>query len=451
MKRASVTIVLATLAWMGGEGCALTPKGTQDESARAEDAQASYAAPPEERVLLELPERANWRDVLQRALLANGDLEAAVHEWRAALARVDQAAGYPNTNAMVGMQYLFSDENMKAFDRMTFTLGFDTMENLVFPSKARRAGEAALDAARASGERVRETKFAVQERVLGMWTDYALLAEEIRVRSGTLALREVLSKAAASRLRTGGRVQESLAADLALTREQNDLAALQAQMNALRAEINGMLARDLRAPLDAPDPFPDPRPLPATDAALLEVAVDRNPELAALSHEVAGREDALALARMRWIPDVNPMAIFTGSISKSIGGAIVLPTTFAEIRGAIRESEAMLEASRAILEQARRERAASFVATLAGLRDAERQSQWFQERVLPAAEHAADAARESYSTGSLGLTETLEAEEAALEARFAYARVRAEREKLLARLESLAGVDVETLAEESVP
>jgi outer membrane protein TolC len=448
MKR---TIAFGVLVMVCAQGCALAPRGTRDEEERAEDASVPYEAPPPERVLPELPDHANWRDVLHRALLANGDLEAAVHEWRAALARVDQAAGYPNTNAMVGMQYLFSDENMKSFDRMTLTLGFDTMENLVFPSKARRAGQVALDAARAYGERVRETKFAVQERVLGMWADYALLAEEIRVRGRTIELRELVSKTAAARLRSGGRVQESLAADLSLIQDQNELSSREAQLRALRAELNGMLAREPDALLEAPDPFPEPRPLPVTDAALLVVAVDRNPELAALSHEVAGREDALSLARMRWIPDLNPMAVIMGSISWSLGGALVLPTTFKEIRGAIRESEAMLEAARATMEQARREQAASFVATLVALRDAERQAQWFQDRVVPAAEHAVETAQESYSTGSLPLTEMLDAEEMLLDARFASARVRAEREKLLSRLESLAGVDVETLAQETVP
>jgi outer membrane protein TolC len=448
MKRA---ITVAALGMIGIQGCALTPRGTGEEKSRAEDALAAYSAPREERALPDLPEHPTWREVLHRALLANGDLEAAVHEWRAALARVDEAAGYPNSNLTVGMQYLFSDENMKSFDRMTFAIGFDTMENLVFPAKARRAGEAALDAARASGERVRETKFAVQERVLGMWIDYSLLAEEIRVRGETLELRELLAKTASARVRSGGRVQESLAAELSLLQEQNDLAAREAQLRGLRAELNAMLARDPDASLQAPDSFPEPRPLPVTDAALLAVAVERNPELAALSHEVAGREDALSLARMRWIPDLNPLALFTGSTSWSLGGALVLPTTFREIRGAIHESEAMLEASRAAMEQTRRERAASFVATLVALRDAERQAQWFQEKILPAAEHAAETSRESYSTGSYTLTETLEVEEMALDVRFAFARVRAEREKLLTRLESLAGVDVEALAGETVP
>jgi len=448
MKRAIATTALAMI---GIQGCALTPRGTGEEQSRVEDALAAYSVPRQERALPDLPERPTWREVLHRALVANGDLEAAVHEWRASLARVDEAAGYPNSNLTAGMQYLFSDENMKSFDRMTFAIGFDAMENLVFPSKARRAGEAALDAARASGERVRETKFAVQERVLGMWSDYSLLAEEIRIRRETLGLRELLAKTAAARIRSGGRIQESLAADLSLLQEQNELAARESQLRALRAELNAMLAREPEASLEAPDPFPDPRPLAVTDAALLEVAVDRNPELAALSHVVAGREDALSLARMRWIPDLNPLALFTGSTSWSLGGALVLPTTFAEIRGAIHESEAMLEASRAAMEQARRERAASFVATLVALRDAERQAQWFQEKVVPSAERAAQTLRQSYSTGSSTLSETLEVEEMALDARFAFARVRAEREKLLSRLESLAGVDVEALAGETVP
>jgi outer membrane protein TolC len=232
--------------------------------------------------------------------------------------------------------------------------------------------------------------------------------------------------------------------------EENNVAALGSQMRAMRAQLNAMLARDPDAPLPPPETIPDPRPLPAADDRLLAMAVDRNPELAALSHEVAGREDALALAKLQWIPDINPSFGFTGSISQMVGAAVMLPTTQREIRGAIRESEAMLEASRAVLEQTRRERAAAFVATLIALRDAERQTQWFAERIIPAAERNASASRQSYSTGSVTLTEVLAAEESVLESKFASARVKVEREKHLARLESLAGVDVETL-DQDVP
>lgn len=44
---------------------------------------------------------------------------------------------------------------------------------------------------------------------------------------------------------------------------------------------------------------------------------------------------------MRWIPDLNPSFAFTGNISQALGATVMLPTTIAELRGGIREAEAM--------------------------------------------------------------------------------------------------------------
>src|SRR5689334_8470093 len=79
-------------------GCVLAPKGTEQERARLERAGQTLETPREQRSVPDLPAEAQWQDVLQRAFLVNGDLEATYFEWKAAMAGIDIAAAYPNSN-----------------------------------------------------------------------------------------------------------------------------------------------------------------------------------------------------------------------------------------------------------------------------------------------------------------------------------------------------------------
>jgi outer membrane protein TolC len=426
-------------------GCALTPKGMKEEQARLAAFAGRYEPPFEERQLPDLPEVPGWRDVLHRAFLANGDLEAAYFDWKAALERVGIASAWPNSNIALGYSYAFSSDAMKSFDRMTFSAGFDAMENLSFPVKTAQAGKVALAEARAAGERFRRAKFALQERVLGTWAEYALLAERERLERLDLDLLEALMDTAAGRVQSGAPQQEILRAEIALRGAEDALRNTQAELAAMRAMLNGMLAREPDAPLPPPAALPDPRPIRADDAALLAAAAAANPDLAVLARQVEGRADALELARLQWIPDINPSAVFTGSISQAIGAIIVLPTTIAEIRGAINEAGAMLRGSQAMLRQALHDRGASVVATLVALRNSERQEALFARRILPVAEQLAANVRSSYASGTSSYAELVDAQRAIIEIRLTAAESATAREKRLAELEALAGVDIETV------
>src|SRR4051812_31400677 len=80
------------LARMGGiallsvglAGCVLTPRGTDQEKARLNDAGKTFEPPVQKRELPELSAPPTWHDVLPRAFLANGDLEASYFDWKAA-------------------------------------------------------------------------------------------------------------------------------------------------------------------------------------------------------------------------------------------------------------------------------------------------------------------------------------------------------------------------------
>ncbi len=443
-------VIACAVALSGFAGCELTPSGFKSEQARLAEAGGPVEPKGEERELPKLSAAPTWQDVLHRAFLANGDLEAAYFDWKAAVQRIEMASAYPNSNVSIGYSSMFSSERMKSFDRQTFSAGFDSSMNLSFPTKVVKKGEIALDEARATGERFRAAKFDLQRRVLVAWADYALLAERLRIGREQIALTRMSADAIRARAQAGGAQRDLLRTYVSVRAAEDSITSIEAELSASRAMLNGMLSREPGAVLDPPSAVPTPRPMSVGDDVLLAAAVDRNPELAALAHQVQGRTDALELARLRWIPDISPTAMFTGGVSQAFGAAFMLPTNVVEIRGGIREAEAMLRGSEAMLRQAKRDRAASLVATLVAFRNSERQADLFDTGIIPLTERLVTNTRQAYAGGSAMYGELLDAQRTLLDAKLVVAQARAMREKQLAELEALLGTDAEALTTAAV-
>jgi cobalt-zinc-cadmium efflux system outer membrane protein len=426
-------------------GCVLAPHGTGIEHAKLNSASPSFEPRIETRQLPELPAVVGWQDALSRAFLANGELESSYFEWKAAFARIDQAATWPNSNVALSFGYLFSAGNMKTWDRTTIGAGFDPSMNLSLPAKTRAAGKVALAAAREAGARFRAVKFDLQRRVLEAYLDLALTEELIRIERDNLTFLKLLSDSAADRAEAGGPMQDLFKAMIESETAQNDLAGLEAKAQSMRGELNGMLGRDASAPLGLPPELPPPRPVTADDAALIAVAVAQNPELTALAEEVAGRGDAVELARLAYLPDIIPSASITGSLSQSLGAMLMVPTKLPAIRAAIDEAEAMSRSSEAMLRQTTQDRAARFVADLYLMRNAERETQLYRARVVPAARQLVSSSRNAYAAGTIVFADLIDSERMLISVRRMVAQAQIEREQRLAELEALAGVDIEML------
>jgi outer membrane protein, heavy metal efflux system len=439
------TLGLAT----GLSGCVLAPHGTRDEQAKLNTASPPFEPRIEARQIPELPAVANWQDVLSRAFLANGELESSYFEWKAAFARIDQVATWPNTNVALSFGYMFSPGNMKTWDRTTIGAGFDPSMNLSLPVKTRAAGKVALDAAREAGDKFRAVKFDLQRRVLEAYLDLALTEELIRIERDNLTFLKLLSDSAADRAEAGGPMQDLFKALIESETAQNDLAGLAAKANSMRGMLNGMLGRDASAPLGLPTDLPAPRAVDADDATLIAMAVAQNPELAALSQQVAGRNDAVELARLAYLPDIIPSASITGSISQSLGAMLMVPTKLPAIRAAIDEAQSMTRSSEAMLRQTTQDRAARFVADLYLMRNAERETQLYRARVVPASRQLVSSSRNAYATGTIGFADLIDSERMFITVRRMVAQSQIEREQRLAEIEALAGVDVEALGRQA--
>lgn len=445
----SGALILMLSLEIGGElgGCVMSPRGTSDEQARLGRVAPSFEPPIDTRQLPALPIPAQWRDVLSRAFLVNGELESAYFEWKAALARVDQAAVWPNSNVALSFSYMFSSENIKTWNRATVTAGFDPAMNLALPIKARAAGKVALEAAREAAERFRAVKFELQRKVLSAYLDLALAEERVRIQRDNLNLLQLGVTSAANRVRTGGSQQDLLKALTESQLAQNDLSNMESEVNSMRVMLNGMIGREPGAALDLPQSLPLPRPVLAEDAGLITVAVDQNPELAGLARQVTGRKDAIEVARLRYLPDINPSAGFTGSLSQFLGAMVMLPTTLPAIRAMVAEARAMERSSEAMSRQIKQDRAASFVANLYFMRNAERQTELYRTRVVPAVQQLLSSSRQAYGAGAVTFADLIDSERTYVEVRAMIAELQVEREKRLAELEALAGVDIETLGQ----
>ncbi|MBI5434124.1 MAG: TolC family protein [Planctomycetes bacterium] len=437
-KAASVAALLAT-------GCVLTPEGLDAERAEVDRAGEPYAESFEERTLPELPLDATWRDLLERAFAANGELERAYFEWKSALERVAQAAGYPDTNLAPSFSYLLSGDGATAWDNTTVNIAFDPMRNLSLPSKVRTAGELALAEARTAGRRFVAAKFALQRQVLDAWLELALLEEQSRIQAERAELALFAAASAESRAQLSGDQRDLLRAHVDAPAARLELEGTLARARAARVALNGLLARDPDAPLGLPSALPEPRAVTDDDAALLAAGVGNDPELQGLGFAVEERERALELARLQYLPDFNPFFSFTGSVEQMLGVGVSLPTRLPQIRAGVAEARALLSGARAELRQATADRRAEFVGALTMLRFAERQVAFLGAEVEPALVELSAIDSQAYATGGAGFDALIESQRALLDVRGALAEARIERERRVAEIEQIIGVDLATL------
>ena len=431
---------LSFLALVGGS-CAVHVEGERGERERALEAGRAFEedlTPPP------LPEQPGPEDYLRTAFHANAGLRQRYWEWRAALERIPEAASPPNP--ALTFSFLFSDQSMKAWDRTTLGLANDPMTNIRPPNKLAAAGQQALEEARAAGLRFEAEKFRLQGEVLALYLDLAFHAQQIRAQEERIALLALAAGEAGAALEAGRMSSAQLIEkETELDAARNELANLHAQLPALVARMNTLLARPPGVFVPLPESLPEPRALPASDEEILRLAAERSPELAALASEVAGHADALELARLARVPDFGLSFNLMGSVSQSVGGMLILPLRAEAIRAGIEGARAGLRAADAAREQYARDLAASFVLDLEVLRNAERQAELFETTFLPRAELLVENAQASYAAGQAELSTVVEAELTRLDAELARAQLRTEREKALVAIEIWSALDVEAL------
>jgi outer membrane protein TolC len=181
------------------------------------------------------------------------------------------------------------------------------------------------------------------------------------------------------------------------------------------------------------------------DARLVALVAERNPELAALASEVKGRETAVELARLAYVPDLELGAALRGSMEQMLMGAITLPLQVPRIRAGIEEAQASLRVAQAALRARQDQIGARLALALILARDSERQLALFREVLLPRARDVVTATEIDYATGGSSFLEFLDAQRGLLELELGEAELAATNPTAVAALEALCALDFGTL------
>jgi cobalt-zinc-cadmium efflux system outer membrane protein len=424
-------------------GCTVHPPGESAEREAALNAGKPFERRPEERDLPPLPENRSLDDLVNRALLVNGDLEQKYWEWRSAIEQIPQDGTQPtNLVLFAGVPI---ERGSTSFKRTTVTVANDPMADIQWPDKPTTAARRALEMARAFGLRFQRARYELREKVLNAYYDYSLNAELIRLEQENAQLLQTTAAVVDARNRAGAAGQQDLfKARNEWDLSKNDIANMQSQLPAQRATLNALLDRDPAAPISVPSQMPTIEQLSYSEDQVLQLAARQNPELAALAREIAGKAEGLKLARLQYLPDFSLSAgTDLGGISQNLMGMITVPILRHEaIEAAIRQAQANLRATEAMRHQTNNDLKAQLLMDLTIFHDADRQLDLVEKTIVPRAKQVVTVTRSAYEAGRSPLLDLLDSQRSLIALQRLVANLRTTRAKRLADIETMTASDL---------
>jgi len=402
---------------------------------------------------------------LRLAALNNPNLAAAYSRWQASLNRNAQVTALPEPQFSYAY-YIEEVETRVGPQEHKFGL----RQTFPFPRKRTMAGEVASSEAQVRYYEYDAAKRALFYRVKTIYYEYYYLGRSIGIMEETMLLLTQLEEVLRARYTVGNAAYANLVkVQVELGQLADRIQALHELQEPLAAGLNAVLNRDL----DIDVPFPEElitSPITQSDADLLAVARENNPELAALSSQVNAADRRMDLARQERYPDFSVGLDYistgdahqpnvAGSGRDPIMGAftITLPIWGGKYEAAAAEATALQDAAVAAQSARENDITARIQMVLYHYRDAERRLKLFRDTLLPKAEQSVVASQTAFAAGTVDFVNLLDAERLLLD--FALAQERAltdsalyaaELEKLIGRAEEWESVgtrDEETMDE----
>ncbi len=306
--------------------------------------------------------------------------------------------------------------------------------------KAAAAREEACAAQRLVEVRWRE----VAAEVVNAFSEYAFLERARALTEENLTLLKQLEEVALARYRTSQAPYADLVrVQLELGRVEDELRSLTEAEAAAAARLNAAMGRAVAEGLPAPAGLPEVPQGPSAEE--VEAAVrTANPELAALTLQVAAAQQELEVVRRNRVPELmlGVEVMRSGEMRRNGLGVMAglnLPVWADRRRAEVIEAAARVEAVTA--RRAERELALLSQARLAlfRFRDATRRGELYAGRLIPQSEQALAATLAAYRAGEATFAEVLETSRMGLELQLARERAHVEQLQQLAELERLTG------------
>ena len=413
-------------------GCKGIP--TQGERTARHDLQSvgeSFRPQNQRPALPTLITNTGLSNFLHFAILNQPQVEAAYFDWAASVQRITVERSLPDPRL--------------TFETDIADMVMSLMPGLMMDFPGPGKLKAAADVATAESE---AKYFAFESAVLSTafafkkaYYNLHFLDAKIRVNQETLRLVSDLERLARTQNEVGKvTLQDVLRAQIEQERLSTEIANLEDSrsplLEAFKASL-GLMVGDA-APA-VPAKF-ESTPLGLSSEQVFATALTRNPRLKAMEAEVRRADASLRLAYKARVPDFSLGLEADAKASPVIYRpqvGVTLPIWRDKIAAQIAEAQASKRAAEARLTAEQIMLAVDFAEKSFMFREASRNVQLLQERLLPRARQSLEVAQSGYTSGNVDFLNLLDAERTLLEFQLGEVEARVQRELALADLSLL--------------
>jgi len=241
--------------------------------------------------------------LVQEAIAANPKIAAAREKHAALKEKISQAGALEDPMLSLGVVNLpnnfeFDEEDMTAKE-------IAISQKFPFPGKRGLNEEAATREADAGAAVAEDIANQVAKEVKIAFYDLSHAHRAMEVTRRNKSILEELVKITQTRYALGQGIQEDVIRNqVEISKMVDDLIMLDQQKRALAAKLNYLLNRPRNSPVGPPEDIHF-RPVAISIEDLQQQALESNPMLRALKHEIAARSKTIELARRDYFPDVN--------------------------------------------------------------------------------------------------------------------------------------------------
>lgn len=410
-------------------GCVGVPT-TEEKSARQqwESVGANYRPGDARPELPALSAAASFSNFLAHAMFTQPQVEAAYYDWAASVRRITVERSLPDP------RLTFSA------DIQDVVMGLMPGLMMDFPGPGKLRAAANIAAAE-SDVKYFAFESAVLRTAFNLKKPYYqlhFLDAKVAVNQETHRLLTDLEKLARARNEVGAvTLQDALRAQIEQERLANEIANLQDSRNPLLAQFKGALGLKAEA---AEPPIPtklETTPLDLTSERLLATALARNPRLKQMEAEVRRADASIRLAYKARVPDFS---LGLEADAKAVPtlftpqAGMTLPVWRDKIAAQIAAAQADRQAAAARFSAEQIMLAVEFAEKSFMFREATRNLELLNDRLLPKARQSLEVARSGYASGKVDFINLIDAQRTLLDFRLAEVEARIQRELALAEL-----------------
>jgi len=382
--------------------------------------------------------------LVAQVVACNPSIQVMIAAWEAASLRYPQviALDDPMLDVSVGPGSWARNDVESAYMVMA-------SQKLPWPGKRQlRAAETAAEAD-AEASRIEDTQLRLAEMAKRAFYDYFAASRKLTLNSDNLRETRAFRETAEEKLRANLVAQQDvLQADVELALLERRKNELQRQIKVAAARINTLLHREALHPLPPPPETLRVDNEPPALAELRDIALQRRPDLAALSAQIRANQAALELAWKEFYPDFELYAKYDAfwqehPLRSAVGVNVNVPLSKSRRCAAVREAESRLLQRRAEYNWLVDEFSNQLYANYERLLESRRTLRLFHDQIIPAAEMNVESARAGYAAGNVDFLRLIETQRQLIELREQQVETDSNCHRRLAELQRAAAIPVD--------